>query len=178
MTNQQRQAVEILNRLRETYINRITEFVIENEDEMMEQAQGDAGYFNTEELGEMSEKLRQLMVILENYRSAVQEEPEQHQVNTPEVTFSLWAELVRAQDWERATYALAYLFQCHVPLAAACMDWFCKRLDEGEPMFSRVNELREAANKEPVIAVRLLHDCFGLAGEDAIHVLHSLQGTA
>ncbi len=178
MTEQQRKAVDILNRLRETHINRITEFVVENEDEMMEQAQGETGFFNTEELGEMAEKLRQLMLILEGYRSAVQEEQPPQQVTAPEVTFPLWAELVRAGEWERATYALAYLFQCHVPLAAACMDWFCKCLDSGQPMFSRVLELREAVNKEPGIAIRLLHECFGLAGEPAVHVLHSLQGTA
>lgn len=179
MTEQQKQAVEILNRLRETYIGRITEFVIENEDEMMEQAQGEPSFINNEELGELAEKLRQLMLILEGYRSAVQEEPvQQQQVSTPEVTFPLWAELVRAGEWERATYALAYLFQCHVPLAAACMDWFCKLLDSGQPMFSRVQELREAVNQEPAIAIRLLHECFGLVGEPAVHVLHSLQGTA
>lgn len=178
MTEQQDKAIGILNKLRETYINRITEFIIDNEVEMLDAASGDSyGYTDTEELAEVSEKLRQLMLILEAYRGAVQNDS---QVVSPsaDISFQIWADLTKSGDLDRATYALAYLFQCSLDLANQCMGWFLNQLRYGHPVFQKVQELRESVKKEPTKAIALLHECFGLEGDPAVFVLSNLQVAA
>lgn len=180
MTNQQEKAINILNRVRERYIRRITEFIVENEEDLMDSAEGEASFVNTDELAEVSEKLRQLMLILEAYRHAITESGNSHTTctPTPEVSFQMWAEFIRIGDFERATLALAYLFQCKLDLAEQCMQWFTNQLRFGHPAFEKIQELRDAVKKEPARAITLLHECFGLVGDPAIYVLHNLQNQA
>lgn len=176
MTDREKKALEVLTRVRACYIDRITDFVLENEEELMGQAQGEVVFGNTEELSEISEKLRQLLVVIESYRSSLAEKESQtHIAAQPQITFEVWEYHVINGAWDEATATLAILFQISIATAMACMEFFVHRLREGFDMKPPIDELRATVKTNPARAIVLLRECFGLRGEAAVYVFNNLQ---
>lgn len=175
MNERHNKAVEILTRVRSCYLDRLTDLVLENEEELMDQAKGEISFANTEGLVEISEKLRQLLVISECYKSSLADQEPQTEIATqPQITFELWETHVSRREWEQATGCLAILFQINVPTAMNCMEFFADRLMKGFNMKPLIDELRGTVKTNPARTIILLRECFGLRGEIAVYVFNCL----
>lgn len=172
-------ATEILTKLRDTYVKRITDFLIENEQELLNRADGD-GYFSVDELFEAGEELRQISVILGSMPSDPTpnyQQPETIQIVTVQpVNFALWAEQIRAGNYDGAVASMSYLFNIDTPLASRCTNHFLNLLGRDQRAFAMVQQIRyEVQQGRLEGCLDLLNECFGLQPAEAVHVATHLK---
>lgn len=171
-------ATEILMKIRDRYVERITNFLTENEDELLDYANGD-GYISVEPLFTAGEELRQISVILGCLPQEPQKYPEPDQVQvvvSEPISFSLWANQVRNGFYTASVASLSYLFNCDIPLAARCVHHFLNRLGTDPDAYQKIARLEQELLKGNLTECHsLLRECFGLQPTEAESVAASLK---
>lgn len=171
------QALKILVQARDNYVERISAWVIENEDELLRQSEG-TGYAETEDLFRAGEELRSISVILGHMPQPQQAQQTLHVQAFEPISFGMWADQIRGGDLNGATMSLSYLFQIDRDLAAHCVNHFVVTLREDPALFQKFNLLRQALEGHSLSsAIQLLAYCFGLNANNAVAIATYLQTT-
>lgn len=171
-------ATDILTKIRDRYVKRIEEILYDNEDDLMAHADGD-GYSNIDQLLVAGEELRQISVILgcmPNDPPPQYPKPETVQVVTFQpISFPLWADQIRAGNYNGAVASLSFLLNISIPLAARCTSHFINLLGRDPKAFAKVQQIRDLLkNRNESACFLLLDECFGLRRDESADVIQFL----
>ena len=191
-------AMSILCHAREILANRMIERILDAENQILEDAQGDSYMNEIETLQEgVGERLNSVNVMLANLSViepldemafdlenpiiflgsiALDEEVDESGRTESPANFALFAEQIAADDVEGAGQTLAELLEVDLKLAQRCATSFRDRLNEDPTTIEKAMRLRVelmAGNHND--SLMILWDCFRLQGRLAFNVLQTLK---
>jgi hypothetical protein len=202
--NDRARAIAILRQAREILARRLTERVLEAEEELLDDARGltyggeiDNVYEQIAlRLAHVSTMLSSLPAEEEMARPALTYKPAEggsviaantaaaetltarHEatVMPTTITFELFARQVLCDDLEWAGRSLAVLFGVDEALGRRCAFAFHARLEQSPEIMARLAQLRRELQEGGINGpLRLLAECFGLEGLESISVLQTLR---
>ena len=169
------EVIRTLVQIRDAYVKRISEYVEEHKDNLLAQASGQATWdLNSDKLFKAGEELRQITVIL----SCLPQESEPKQViyQVPPVTFGLFVEQIRTNDFHRAMVSLTCLLLIDEMRAARCVNHFVVMVQSNPSIFDQIDKLKyELVNGSPSACTNLLFECFGLEHNEGIQIATIIQ---
>ncbi len=192
-------AMSILCHAREILADRMIESILDAENQILEDAQGDSYMNEIETLQEsVGERLNSVNVMLANLSViepvdetmafdfenpivflgsiALNEEFDESRPTESPANFALFAEQIAADDVEGAGQTLAELLEVDLKLAQRCATSFRDRLNEDPTTIEKAMRLRVelmAGNHND--SLMILWDCFRLQGPLAFNVLQTLK---
>lgn len=191
-------AMSILCHAREILANRMIERILDAEDQILEDAQGDSYMNEIETLQEsVGERLNSVNIMLANLSViepldemafdlenpiiflgsiALDEEVDESGRTESPANFALFTEQIAADDVEGAGQTLAELLEVDLKLAQRCATSFRDRLNEDPTTIEKAMRLRVelmAGNHND--SLMILWDCFRLQGRLAFNVLQTLK---
>ena len=178
----------ILTRARDILAERMCARILESEEGLVQDAQGDS---YMDEIGTIFEqigsRLTQINTLLSNLPAlpagtvGVPLKGQSAQVqddaaDRAPATFMAFGQAVARGDAEQASEQLAELFGVDKHVAGVSAATFADKLKQGNEVIERTMQLREELRHgSDNRALLTLHDCFGLSGLIAIQVLQFLK---
>jgi hypothetical protein len=184
--NRRQQAIEILRKYQNALADKLTDLVIDQEEQLMEDATGvDLGFTN--DLYDLAEKLRAVSVTLSVLPSEPESPPSKDSYQEgqsivvvtalPQITISDFLALVQQNDLERAAQVLGHIFGIPLHMAAKCTDHFVHKAVTDDYTMNKVYQLGEALQSPRMSeAYDLMRELFGLLPNDAMAVVKHLKG--
>lgn len=176
-------AVSILRKFQAALGERLTDLVIEHEDNLMDEVDQDFGLTN--DIYDLAEKLRVVSVTLgvlpaEKHEPVSQDSEQVVVVMTGQrITINDFLLMIEIQDFHRASVALAYLLGTTVERAQRCVQHFLLTLEmDRHPLteqdsMNKLTELQKCSSMTR--AIELAKDVFGLSPPEALIAIQSLR---
>ena len=181
MSRRQR-AIEILTKYQAALADKLTELVINQEEQLMSEAEGpDLGFTN--DLYDLAEKLRAVAVTLSvipgQQRKPVSDYQNSNLIvvstSLPTITISDFLTLVDNGDFDRAAAVLAHIFGITLQRAVKCTDHFVRNLEADTKTLDKVFLLAQELHRSMNQTLVLMRDLFGLLPGEAQQVVHRLK---
>jgi hypothetical protein len=163
-------AITILTSLRDCYQQRIEEFVLANEFDLRAAVSGQS-YTDTEELYELTEKLRQLSLLLSLMGSEQPLDKLHNNTPPPVPTFKDWAYQINAGNTGPAIRILASLFGIAETDASTLTTNLLNRVQVDPLAIAKVNEIgaRLKNPEDSGLLALLISECFGVQSPELLN---------
>jgi len=181
-------AVSILKKVQAILLDRLCEYVVENEENFIDSASGPDLGLHTE-IYDLADKLRDLNIILSVMPDTPAEaDPSKVQVvqsegggtvvqTPPQLTYGAFISYVEAGNFSTAAVILAHLFQLSVVRAEDCTRFYANKLGTDPDTYFKALHVPAAVRTPNDESLRLLHELFGLQGMEIAHVFRATKQT-
>lgn len=180
--SRRQQAITILTKYQTALADKLTDLVIDQEEQLMSEAEGlDLGFTN--DLYDIAEKLRAVAVTLSVMPSQQQKQDSDFQASNlivvstslPTITISDFLALVDDHEFDRAAAVLAHVFDITPQRATKCTDHFIRKCETDAKTLDKMFLLAQELHRSMSQTLVLMGDLFGLMPGEAQQVVYRLK---